>query len=292
MHHIHHCSDLQIWREQRKCTHDRDSTTEIWAFIPTMGALHAGHMSLIQAAQDLQARTIVSLFVNPMQFDQSQDFTSYPRKLKQDLRQLRANKVDVVFTPSAEDLAISQQKSFVISPTLEQLLCGKKRVGHFQGVCTIVMKLFMLIQPQIAIFGEKDYQQLYIIRQMVRDFHLPIRIISKATQRETSGLAMSSRNLRLSPSAREHTAPMIYKSLRQCQTLYQKNKITLSEVTTIFQNSLPESCSVEYATVLTESLSSPSIMDHANTEKLYLHCAVFVEGIRLIDHICLSSTSS
>jgi pantoate--beta-alanine ligase len=175
------------------------------AFVPTMGALHAGHLSLIKLARRTvgnRGLVVVSIFVNPLQFGPQEDLSSYPRPLAQDLRFCRALRVDVVFHPSVSSMYPEAPTAFVDENTLSRGLCGGARPGHFRGVCTVVAKLFQLVRPDFAIFGQKDYQQLAVIRRMVRDLNFPLAIVRAPTQRERDGLALSSRNAYLTAEQR------------------------------------------------------------------------------------------
>ncbi len=174
-------------------------------FVPTMGALHPGHAALIDAARTHAGRdgsVVVSIFVNPTQFGPKEDFSKYPRTLEADLGICRQRGADAVFTPTVEEIYPPGDSTFVDETSLSLVLCGASRPGHFRGVCTVVAKLFQIIRPDAAIFGEKDYQQLAVIRRMVRDLFFPIEIIGHPTVREPDGLALSSRNRYLSPVER------------------------------------------------------------------------------------------
>lgn len=183
------------------------------AFVPTMGNLHAGHLSLVEAAQRLADRVVVSIFVNPLQFGPQEDFASYPRTLDADADKLSTAGVDVLFTPSPEEIypAGVTTAGYEVDE-LASVLEGAYRPGHFQGVVTVVQRLFEIVSPDIAIFGQKDFQQLQIIRRMVQDLQLGVGIVAMPTWREPSGLAMSSRNGYLSGSEREQAAT-IYQTL-------------------------------------------------------------------------------
>jgi pantoate--beta-alanine ligase len=170
--------------------------------VPTMGALHAGHSRLIEQARQESGYVVVSIFVNPIQFDQKDDYTRYPRTLSTDLEFCQARSVDVVFAPAVEEIYPHPQRTFVEVTGVTEHLCGQFRPGHFRGVATVVLKLFNVVQPDRAYFGEKDAQQLAVIRHMVRELNLPVTIVEVATVREADGLAVSSRNQRLSPEQR------------------------------------------------------------------------------------------
>jgi len=170
------------------------------AFVPTMGNLHAGHIQLVKAAKQHAEYVVVSIFVNPLQFGPTEDLASYPRTLEADCERLKAAGTNVVFAPSVAEMyqdfdGVNLNQTMTITPPpIANELCGASRPGHFVGVATVVMKLFNMVQPNIAVFGQKDFQQLFIIKQMVKQFNLPISIIGMDTVREPSGLAMSSRN--------------------------------------------------------------------------------------------------
>ena len=189
------------------------------AFVPTMGNLHNGHLKLVDVAKSRADRVIVSIFVNPMQFGKNEDLDSYPRTLEADCAGLTAHGADAVFTPTPDMMYPRglDVQTFVEVPLLGDLHCGASRAGHFRGVSTIVCKLFNLVQPDIACFGQKDYQQLAIIRQMVTDLSLPIEIIGVPTERAADGLALSSRNGYLNAGQRA-IAPTLYQLLQQLRT--------------------------------------------------------------------------
>ena len=185
------------------------------SLVPTMGNLHEGHLSLIKYAQNISDYTVVSIFVNPTQFVAGEDFDEYPRTLDSDIESISKLNVDLVFMPDTEEIyPVNDQASIEVPVSeLESIHCGKYRPGHFRGVATVVSKLFDMVKPDIAIFGEKDYQQLLIIRSLVKSLFLPIEIIGLPTVREKSGLAMSSRNNYLSQSDRQR-APMLHECIK------------------------------------------------------------------------------
>ena len=186
------------------------------AFVPTMGNLHAGHLSLVKAAREQADRVVVSIFVNPLQFGAGEDFDNYPRTLEDDAVLLAGEGTDLLFAPTVSTMYPKAQtdQTRVEVPGLSELLCGATRPGHFVGVATVVCKLFNMVQPDIAFFGKKDYQQLIVIRRMVEDLAMPVRVEGIETIREADGLAMSSRNGYLTEAERQ-TAPALYAMLRR-----------------------------------------------------------------------------
>lgn len=184
------------------------------ALVPTMGNLHAGHLALVEAARRHAERVIVSLFVNPAQFGEGEDFGAYPRTFEEDCRKLAGYPVDLLFRPNVEEVYPEgwEGHTRVTVPGLSEILCGAARPGHFTGVATVVAKLFHLATPEVAVFGEKDYQQLVVIRRMARDLCLPVEVVGIPTVREVDGLALSSRNTYLDPEERRR-APTLYRAL-------------------------------------------------------------------------------
>ena len=187
------------------------------SLVPTMGNLHKGHLSLVEKAKKISDYVVVTIFVNPTQFVEGEDFANYPRTLDSDINLLSELDVDLLFVPEVIELYPTNDNTPTIeisNPELESIHCGKYRPGHFKGVATIVSKLFSIVQPNIALFGEKDYQQLLIIRSLVKNLLLPIEVVSAPTIREDSGLAMSSRNTYLSKSEFRQ-APKLYKCVKE-----------------------------------------------------------------------------
>ena len=258
--------------------------------VATMGSLHEGHLTLIHRARQIagtEGVVILSLFVNPIQFDQADDLRHYPRALEQDLALCKKHGVDIVFAPESGDIYHSDHSVTVTESSLSQRLCGASRPGHFDGVCTVVLKLFNLTQPDIAIFGKKDYQQLAIIRRMVRDLNIPISIEGVETVRELSGLALSSRNQRLSQQQRSD-AQRIRRALLAAQTAHQQGEKSAQSLLNIVSDIIESSeldVEIDYLELLdqdnlqpVETLSSPAI----------IATAVFYEQVRLIDNIELA----
>ncbi|MEK6675547.1 MAG: pantoate--beta-alanine ligase, partial [Planctomycetota bacterium] len=204
---------------------------ETVGLVPTMGALHAGHLALIEKAKETCTRAAVTIFVNPTQFNEKEDYAQYPRDLNADLEACRNAGVDLVFTPSAETMYPSGSTTTVHVAQLSAGLCGPFRPGHFDGVATVVTKLFQILPADVAVFGEKDYQQLIIIRRLVRDLNIPIRIVGHPIVREPDGLAMSSRNVHLSPHERTQAVSLnraLADAVSQIQN-GQRNSATIVE---------------------------------------------------------------
>ena len=179
------------------------------ALVPTMGALHAGHLSLVAEAQRRASRVWVSIFVNPTQFDRAGSLDAYPRGLESDLAACREAGVDVVFTPRAEEMYPTGSQTWIEVTELSGPLCGASRAGHFRGVTTVVAKLLLAAKPHVAVFGEKDFQQLAVIRRMVRDLGIDVEVVGAPIVREPDGLALSSRNQRLDPEARRQATVLV-----------------------------------------------------------------------------------
>jgi len=190
------------------------------AFVATMGALHEGHLSLVSKANQIAGHTVVSIFVNPTQFDENEDFNIYTRDLAGDIEKLTPFKIDAVFSPKAEDIYHENFQTYVEVAGLQKELCGKSRPGHFRGVATVVLKLFNIVLPDYAVFGQKDFQQLKIIERFVKDLHLDVEIVPMPIVREEDGLAISSRNAYLSEDERA-SAVSLSKALSAIRESFQ-----------------------------------------------------------------------
>jgi pantoate--beta-alanine ligase len=205
---------LNTVREVREALESVRKSDTVIGLAPTMGALHAGHEALIQAARKESGVVVVSIFVNPLQFGPNEDYTRYPRALPKDLEICERHGTDFVFAPSVEEMYPLPQLTFTEVTRVSENLCGAFRPGHFRGVATVVLKLFNVVQPDRAYFGEKDMQQLAVIRRMVSDLNVPTTIIGIPTVREADGLAISSRNQYLNPAERK-AAPVLYLALQE-----------------------------------------------------------------------------
>jgi len=251
--------------------------------VPTMGALHEGHLSLIRHAREIagpQGTVAVSIFVNPIQFDRASDLDAYPRPMESDLAACRAEGVDVVFAPGAGEMYEADRSITVTETLLSKDLCGATRPGHFDGVCTVVLKLFLITGCDAAVFGEKDFQQLAVIRRMVRDLDVPVEIIAHETIREQDGLAMSSRNVRLSPEHRL-AAPRIRFALAAARNSGSRQAVELIEIARR-EISASDFAEIDYLELVdAETLQPVEAVERPAT----LATAVFYGDVRLIDHI-------
>ena len=271
---------------------NRQSQLSSVALVPTMGALHAGHLSLIQQARLENRVVVVSIFVNPLQFGPTEDFQRYPRPLEQDRLICQQAGVDVIFAPSAEELGVGNGNSSefpvttVVPPeAMTSVLCGKSRSGHFQGVATIVTKLLNLVEPDTAYFGIKDAQQVAIIRKLVADLNLSVKIVAGAIAREASGLAWSSRNQYLSSSERM-TASTIYRSLQRAQATFEGGELTASALKAAVRQELATEPAVEVEYVELVDPHSLTLLDVIEEAGL-LAIAAKIGSTRLIDNIIL-----
>jgi pantoate ligase / CMP/dCMP kinase len=256
-------------------------------FVPTMGALHRGHQSLLDRARHENTLAIVSIFVNPLQFGANEDLDRYPRQLEIDRVICETAGIDALFVPTVESMGLNNSLTQVIPPeTLVSGLCGRTRTGHFQGVATIVTKLLNIVQPDRAYFGEKDAQQLAIVRRIVADLNIPVNVVGCPTVREDTGLALSSRNRYLSSTARTQAA-VIYRSLQQAQKLVELGDSSTQEIVAAVQaelSTIPE-FNLEYLELVNpHNLQSIDWLEH----RALLAIAGSIENVRLIDNILLN----
>lgn len=250
-------------------------------FVPTMGNLHAGHVSLVDAARLNSDYVITSIFVNPTQFGKNEDFSKYPRTFEEDIKKLK--NTDAVFFPSIEELYPKEVLLFISESKISKVLCGKFRQNHFEGVLTIVNKLFNIINPDFAYFGEKDYQQLKLIEKMVFDLNMNLKIISCPIVREASGLAMSSRNNYLSLEGRKKAAN-IYKALNEAKTAFNDGVKDMFKLKELVLKTLNSDFKIQYIEILdTETFNTPLVIKPGS--RIFV-CA-YLEGVRLIDNLVL-----
>ncbi|MBE0439185.1 MAG: pantoate--beta-alanine ligase [Gammaproteobacteria bacterium] len=254
------------------------------AVVPTMGNLHQGHLSLVAKAKEYADKVVVSIFVNPLQFDDKSDLSAYPRTIQHDIEQLTTIDCDLVFTPSADVMYPEgmDNQTTVSVPGSDDKLCGKNRVGHFDGVATVVTKLFNMVQADFAVFGEKDYQQLLVIKKLVQDLNIPIDIVGVATYREDNGLAMSSRNQYLTQQQHQQAAGLyqtlvsIEQKLQQGDDNFEQiQSVALSELTRLgFE---PDYVDIRQADTLAQATSGD--------KALRILAAARLGKARLIDNI-------
>jgi pantoate--beta-alanine ligase len=273
-------SELNIWR-------DSLSDQNI-GFVPTMGSLHQGHLSLVSHSKNVCKKTIVSIFVNELQFSPDEDFDQYPRSLDEDIKFLNQLKVDVVFLPTAEEIYSNKFSVVVNELNLSQKLEGNSRPGFFLGVTTIVSKLFNMVRPSHAFFGEKDIQQLIIIKKLVQDLNYNIKVIGCKTIREKSGLAMSSRNQYLSNTEKEEAA-ILYQTLQLGLSLLNKNQGYLS-IQKSMKDNIVSNPKIKFdyfsiAALNTLNELKTNIKDHK--AGIVISGAIFLNHIRLIDNILI-----
>lgn len=279
LHVLRSIDELRVWRQHQK------SGNFTVGFVPTMGALHQGHLNLVRHAQTLADRVLVSIFVNPTQFNQQEDFNAYPVDLETDLRKLQDVGCHAVFLPSVSEMYPYGAQTTVSVGALADYLCGATRAGHFEGVCTVVSLLFNLTQCDWAVFGEKDYQQLTIIRQMVSDLRFPVQIDSCPTTREADGLAMSSRNVRLTEEQRL-CAPTIYRALLKAQVAWKTGVRNPQRLEKIVLEQLDDAISIDYLSICHPKNLIPLDLQHQE-ETALIAIAVLIGPIRLIDNLIL-----
>ncbi|WP_420631947.1 pantoate--beta-alanine ligase [Candidatus Leptofilum sp.] len=259
-----------------------------WGFVPTMGYLHEGHLSLVQLALAGNERTAVSIYVNPTQFAPSEDLSSYPRNLVGDLAMLETAGVDLVFTPSDAIMYPPDFQTTVSLSRITQPLEGSSRPTHFAGVATIVTKLFNIVQPSRAYFGQKDVQQTVVLRQMVRDLNFNVEIVIGSTSREPDGLAMSSRNARLSETDRA-AAAVLYRALSAAKAAYEAGEQSGSALRKLIVDMIT---AVPQAKIDYVSVADPNTLEELDViaDGMLLSTAVFFGKTRLIDNILIEAT--
>ncbi len=271
-------------KQLRQQLADWRAAGESVALVPTMGNLHAGHLELVKQGQLRADRVVVSIFVNPMQFGEGEDFASYPSTIEQDVAQLEAIKTDLLFTPSVQEVYPHGQKAqtVVAVPGISETLCGASRPGHFSGVATVVCKLLNMVQPDLALFGSKDFQQLLVIRHMVEDLCLPVEIVGVPTLREADGLARSSRNGYLTDDERS-LAPALYRILCKISAAIAEGNKDYMALESEAMHALeaagfnPDYCSIRNA----DNLSEPN----GEESRLVILAAAYLGRARLIDNL-------
>lgn len=255
------------------------------ALVPTMGNLHGGHLKLVDEASKKADKVVVSIFINPTQFGVGEDFASYPRTEQEDIKKLQQARADLLFLPTVSEIYTSGATTLVSVAGLSTLHCGASRPGHFDGVATVVTKLFNIVQPDLSLFGNKDFQQLLLIKTLVRELNLPIEIVGVATEREDDGLAMSSRNGYLSANQRL-TAPHLYRSLCNAKADVVAQKLDLPAIGQQQSTQLTQlGFAVDYFTICrSQDLQTATTNDTA----LVIMAAVKLGNTRLIDALCFS----
>jgi len=271
---------IKRWQSNRKTI----------GFVPTMGALHEGHLSLIKAARKECERVVVSIFVNPMQFGPEEDFSQYPRDLKKDKRLLKLEKTNLLFIPKTEEIYPEDfNTKVIVDEKLTNTLCGINRPEHFAGVSTMVTKLLILVRPQVVYFGQKDYQQVLVIRRIIKDLNLGCKLEMLPTSRETDGLAKSSRNTYLSSEERQ-AAANIYKALKLAESMLQVGERNPKEVIEAVRKTLRVESSIEIEYIATknaETLEDLNVL----AGKVLVALAVKLGKARLIDNIIVEVPS-
>lgn len=257
------------------------------AFVPTMGNLHEGHLNLMRLAREQGTCVVASIFVNPLQFGPNEDFDRYPRTLAEDCAKLEGL-ADIVFAPSVNEMYPEQQAVFMELPEIANELCGAVRPGHFRGMATVVLKLLNIVQPHVALFGKKDYQQLHIIRQMARQLNLPIRIIGGETVRANDGLALSSRNQYMNEAQRSQ-ANFLYQTLQGMRDVIAQGERNFEQLQQDAVSALSVSgWLVEYVTIRNQSDLQPASQSQ---RELVIMAAAKVGNIRLLDNVEINLAS-
>ncbi|HCI76003.1 MULTISPECIES: pantoate--beta-alanine ligase [unclassified Psychrobacter] len=288
----HHISALrtalQSYRGQKN---DNQDGPQRIALVPTMGNLHAGHLELVKIAKQHADIVVVSIFVNPTQFGAGEDFDSYPRTLDEDVAKLATVDTDYVFAPSIEEMyPVLPPPTSVLAGAITTQLCGQSRPGHFDGVGIVVSKLFNIVQPDMAVFGQKDYQQLAIIKQLVRDLSYPIEIIGAPIVRAADGLALSSRNQYLSATERE-VAPVIHQALQYLAKQLEKGEQSQQAVQSLLaethQRITDAGFIIDYLDIKTdmlESLTNDTLTFNVENKNLMILVAAWLGRARLLDN--------
>ena len=279
---VHSIAEVQDYVGGRK------SCGEKIAFVPTMGNLHGGHLTLVKKARESADRVVVSIYVNPLQFGPNEDYDSYPRTLEQDCQLLEEHGVDLVYAASTQEIYPegSESHTHVNVDILDGMHCGKSRPGFFRGIATVVTKLFNIVRPDVAVFGEKDFQQLVIIRKMVSDMCMPIEIIGAPIAREDSGLAKSSRNGYLTQNEREDIAPIIFKTLSHAKSVIESGEKDYDMIRrSAFAMLADAGIKPDYFNLCNPKTLLPA---HEDDDNIVILAAGFLGHARLIDNIHFS----
>jgi pantoate--beta-alanine ligase len=279
---------MKIWKtieEMRSASSAARREGKRFGFVPTMGALHEGHLSLVRAAKAKSAVVAVSIFVNPLQFGPTEDLAKYPRSFERDRALLEKEAVDIVFAPQPEEMYPKGGVTYVTVEGLSEKLCGRSRPGHFRGVATVVAKLFHIVEPDLAFFGQKDAAQATIIRRMVRDLNLPIEIVVCPIIREPDGLAMSSRNVYLKPEERK-AAPVLNRSLTETKNRFDQGERNARKLIAAGKRVMAQESRVrlDYFEIVDPDTLDPVL---EVTRSALVAIAALVGNTRLIDNILL-----
>jgi pantoate--beta-alanine ligase len=272
---------------QRLCIQTKRKGKKI-AFVPTMGALHAGHLKLIKQARKAGDFVVVSIFVNPQQFAPGEDYKRYPRTFNTDKQKLKKIKIDCLFHPHPGDMYPATFSTYIDEYELSSHLCGRFREGHFRGVCTIVAKLFNIVQPDLAYFGQKDYQQAQIIKRMAKDLNFPTKVKTVKTVRERDGLAISSRNQYLTKQQR-YEARFIYDALKKGKVAVLRGERRTSIIKNVVKDNLKRNISqyrIQYLSIV-----DPNTLKEVKQikTKAVIALAIYLGGCRLIDNIVVKT---
>ena len=274
-------------KEMRVFSGDAQRMGRSVVFVPTMGYLHDGHASLLKKGRGLGDILVMSIFVNPIQFGPKEDYALYPRDLKKDLTLAEANKVDVVFNPDAEEMYPDTFQTTIEVEKLSNYLCGISRPGHFKGVATVVVKLFNIVKPDIALFGEKDYQQLLIIKKMVQDLNMNVTVVSMPIAREADGLAMSSRNNYLNKDERR-AARCLYTALLKGKDMFHNGVTDAQAILQKMRNIIEAEPLAEVDYIKICNVNTLDDLERI-ADKTLLALAVKIGRTRLIDNIIILS---
>ena len=278
---VEHIEEMRSWSEAERCTGKRV------VLVPTMGFLHEGHLSLVREGRKRGDRLVVSIFVNPAQFAPHEDFAAYPRDFERDCKLLEEEGVDMLFHPAAQEMYPKGFQTYVDVEKLAPLLCGGFRPGHFRGVATVVAKLLSIVRPHVAIFGEKDYQQLQIIRRLVRDLDFAVEVVGHPTVRDRDGLALSSRNIYLDRAERS-AALSLFRSLKKAQALMRGGERNSERIVRAVEEEIEKEALVRMEYV---RLCDPSSLEEMTVVEgeAVLALAVWVGKARLIDNVLLKA---